>query len=74
MIDHEHVVNVADRLGEAANDLDRLFNRCPFEHRRVFRLHQAAGGVGGIAEQLLDSRGQRPGQSLQNRLRAFFWD
>ena len=74
MIDHEHVVNVADRFREAANDLDRLFNRCSFEHRRVLRLHQAARSVGGIPEQLLDPRRQRPGQSLQNRLRAFFWD
>jgi hypothetical protein len=64
MIDHEHVVNVADRFGETANDLDRLLNRCPFEHRRVFRLHQAAGGIGWIAEQLLDPRRQRPRQSL----------
>ena len=74
MIDDEHVVDVGHGLGEAADDLDRLFNGCAFEHGRVFRLHQAARRVCGIAQQLLDPRGQRPGQARENDLRPFLWD
>ena len=62
MIDDEHVVDVGDGLGQRADDLDRLLHGCAFEHRRIFRLHQAARRVGGIAQELLDPCGQGPGR------------
>ena len=74
MIDNEHVVDVAHRLGEAADDLDRLFNGGAFQHGRVLRLHQATRRVRGIAQELLDPCGQRPRQTLQDGLRAFLGD
>ena len=70
MIDHEHVVNVGDRFGEHADDLDRFFDRGPFEHRGVLGLHQPARRIRRIFQQLLDPRGHRRRQLFEHRLRA----
>ncbi len=74
MIDDEDIVDVGHGLGQAADDLDRLLHGCAFEHGRIFRLHQPARRVRGVAQELLDPRGQGPGQARENILRTFLRD
>ena len=74
MIDDEHVGDVGHGLGQGADDLDRFLDGCAFEHCRIFRLHQAARRVRRVAQELLDPRGQGPGQAGENTLRTFLRD